>query len=192
MSIIKEILKKILEKEIKKEKENSFHEGMNQQRNEDRENRIKWSRIEDEELIGKPVIFKSNEWQELVVGELVEIQYPKNEQSSPFYIIKDYIGNDTACTMCRPLPFSRQKLVIMGKLSPDEYCALFYEGKRSFNEFRKHPDYGDESRNTFTNYENWQKKLIENGFYEKFKDFLSEKDAEDVKNWTELQNKFKT
>lgn len=185
------LIKKIFAKEIERLESISATKAVNQYRNESFENKNKFRKAEAEIWIGKPIIALSNEWNEPIVGELLRIEDFGN--GSFGYVYKNYITGKESFTMVNPLAFSEQKLNILGKLNPDEYCCLFYEGVSYFGEFRKHPNYGQKRELEFTNYENWIVQLNKNGFYEKFGEFLKseEKDSQEhLKQLTEQYGPF--
>lgn len=164
------LIQKIFAKQIKDLESVAASNAVAQYRKESLENKNNFRKIEAEIWLGKPIIALSNEWNEPIVGELLKIEEFKNNSFG--YVYQNYLTGKETFTLVNPFAFSEQKLKILGKLNPDEYCCLFYEGTSHFGEFRKHPNYGKEREQEFTNYENWIIQLNNNGFYEKFGEFL--------------------
>ena len=62
------LLKSIFSEEINAEKSNSFRAGMEEQRTSSFKSQSEIKKVEVEMMIGKPVIYVSNEWNDPIVG----------------------------------------------------------------------------------------------------------------------------
>lgn len=182
------VVKKLFNKQIKHLEAIAASNAVASYREEQTENHRKMKRCEAEMWLDKPIIGLSNEWNEPIVGELIEIVEEKN--GSFWFVYKNYLTNKESSTLFLPFAFSEQKLKTIGKMNPDEYCSLLYEGRSYFGEFRKHPNYGKTRENEFSGYENWVKKLKENGFYDRFGDFLKGEEEKAKIHLKELSDKY--
>lgn len=191
--MIKKILLKFLSNEVNAIKTKAFNDGKNLAKSEERINRANFAHIEAEMFIGKPVIILVNEWKNPVIGELVAAHFKDENTISPLYEVHNYLTNEKTFSLQKPFAFSMQKMIALDKLSPDEACSLFHEGKDRFYTYRKHQTYGkpmSELTCFFTGFNDWMEKLSENGFFTKFASFLDEEENKASENWAETLNYF--
>lgn len=164
--MIKNILKKFFPKTILEiEEKAKFHENkrISTERNEDY---LKSKMFEVTRLVDKPVIILTNEWQNPVIGKIISVKADGNRVD---YKVLDYLTNEVSTSSNTLIPYTYQKLKIFGKITPDEICALFFEGRYSSKEIRKNRD-SKYLENKRTNIEDWLEKLEKNGFFNDFPD----------------------
>lgn len=166
--MIRQLLCKLFPQTIEQIKKESQSFGYSQRQNEDWENRKKIKQIEAEQFQEDgPVITLANEWLNPTIGNIVEI----HNEKGLLYGIYDYISKQVIYTTNTPLIFSMQKLKMLGKLTPDEICCLFYEGRTYNTSFHKNKNCMNSETRGFTNYDDWVKKLTENNFFIDFPQF---------------------
>ncbi len=176
--MIKKILLKWLKNDINEMTTEAFNKGQVSQKIMETQRRAEFSRIENKEMIGKPVIILVNEWTNPVVGELVACHYKDENSYSPLYEVRNYLTNESSFSLSKPMAFSMQKLHALGKIAPDEIVALFYEGKDRFYTYRKNRE-----ENFYTGFDDWMEKLSVNGFFDKFGNFLDNEETMAEKSW---------
>lgn len=169
--------KKYFSKEINSLEIESFNNGIKSEK----ENYFNIRKIEFEIKKDKPLIILPNEWQNPIVGKFIRT-IKENDITNGTYEVFDYISNKVVITFANPLVFSEQKLAMFGKLTPDEICTLYFEGRDKVGTFRKHPNYGRDDF-IYTNYDDWKEKLEKNGFYKEFGEMLKEKEQEYEIDW---------
>lgn len=188
--MLKTLLMKFLKNEIAKEKQVAVNEAVKKAIAERRENEANFRRVVHESYKGKPIIILTNEWNNPIIGEVIDLEYGNG--NNPWYVCQDYISGEVCCCLSEPKAFSMQKLQILGKLNPDEICAMYFEGVSYHSTFRKLQSYGKENPNKFTGYEDWMENLTKNGFFERFGDFLQKKESEWNVIWKEKLAEFPT
>lgn len=177
-TMIKKILLNWLKNDINKLTTDAFNKGKTSQKLIDTQRRAEFSRIESDEMLGKPVIILVNEWTNPVVGELVGCHYKDENSYAPLYEVYNYLTNENSFSLSKPMAFSVQKLHALGKMNPDEIVALFYEGKDRFYTYRKNRE-----ENFYTSFDDWMEKLSANGFFEKFGEFLENEETMAENSW---------
>lgn len=114
-----------------------------------------------------PVIVLANEWQNPIVGKIIRVDNSPFDKKKRIAIIKDYITGDVSECYSTMLPFTMQKLKAIGKMTPDELCSFFFEGRYSWNEIYKKQDSAlMEDNIKWTNYEDWITRMKANGFFD--------------------------
>lgn len=155
-------IQKFFAKEINGLKNESYNKGYDSrmaQTLKDKENSIVF---EMQEMLGKPVICVSNEWENPVIGFAQEIIYiTKSEQ--PMLVIKDYLTMTENMSFGKVFSYTEQRFIALFKLDPFERCSLIYTNFYNEEEFSKNKI---GQTNTL---EEVQSILTKNGFYEKMK-----------------------
>lgn len=160
--MIQKLLSKLFPKTIQQIQTQSYNLGYSKHQDFDLAERKQIKLIEAEQFKEDgPVIVLANEWLNPTIGNIVEIYNDKGLM----YGIYDYISDETIYSTSTPLIFSMQKLQMLGKLTPDEICCLFYEGRHHNTSFHKNKDCMDSQERGFTNYDDWIEKLTKNDFF---------------------------
>ena len=170
MNILLKLIAHIVKSHIDEEKEKSFREGKfvgaNNKENERLNENIEIQMFEIKKHIGgNPVIILSNEWCNPIVAEIQSVEYDKGV----VYKVFDYLTGEIMYGSNTVMPFTIQKLKAIGKLSPNEIVALFFEGKFGKNEiFKTENPATIDSKFYRTNYIDWIEKMKNNGFFDKY------------------------
>lgn len=109
-------------------------------------------------LIGKPVIFIPNEWEEMVVGIVEEIDTSKY---SPIVTVFDYISNEHRTFIGFPFAYNTQRLHAFLKLDPYERFSIVYG--RNFPDVQRKPKLKEHISHELT-------MLRKHGFFKKLRD----------------------
>lgn len=119
-----------------------------------------------------PVIILSNEWQNPIVGKIVDVVDSPFDSKKRIAIVKDYITGEVVECYNTMMPFTMQKLKAIGKMTPDELCSFFFEGRYSWNEIYKKQDSAlTQEGAKWTNYADWVSRMRVNSFFEENKQF---------------------
>lgn len=116
--------------------------------------------ISMQQLVGKPVIVISNEWDNPIVGIASRIEFITLGKC-PILIVKNYIDGIEYMTFGKVFAFSSQKLRAVFKLSPFELCSLIYYQYA-------HVEFNKDIRHELIDYETVLSKLTANGFFSQF------------------------
>lgn len=159
------LLKSIFSEEINAEKSNSFRAGMEEQRTSSFKSQSEIKKVEVEMMIGKPVIYVSNEWNDPIVGfgiGTIDIG------SSCVLVIKDYISGTELTVMSMAHNYSETLLNAILKLNPFETASLVY---RNHDWSYEHKKYGE-----YSGKESLEEKLRASGFFNDLKKYEEEKE----------------
>lgn len=87
--------------------------------------------------IGDPIIVVGNEWENLIVGFVVDVDLITAAQQ-PAFIVKDYLSGTTCMTFGEVIDFSNQRLNALLKLDPFERWSLISKmGHHNHSSFSK-------------------------------------------------------
>ncbi len=165
MNLLKSWFLKVINKPIMEAENKGKILGRLEFEEERKKENMKINMFEIEKHIGKnPVIVLSNEWCNPIVADIKSVVY----ENGVVYEVFDYITGETMFGSNTVMPFTIQKLKIVEKLTPDDICAIFFEGKFSGNEIYKKQSTLIEQQFHRTNYDDWIKKMKENGFFDKY------------------------
>ena len=114
----------------------AFREGYHTAKNESFESRKCSEVFEMEMLLGLKVIVLSNEWEDLLVGTAVRIEYI-TKASQPVLVIKNCFTGREVLTFSQVLQFDEETLVALLKLTPYErwnirvpHCPVKWDKKK--------------------------------------------------------------
>ncbi len=158
------LVKSFFSKEIDAEKSLSFFKGMEQQRESSFKEQAGIKRLEVEMMVGKPVIYISNEWADPVVGFGVGTL---DIGSSCVLIIKDYISGKELTVMSTAHAYSETLLNAILKLNPFEAASLVYRNHDWSYEHMKYDQYNGA--------EYIKNKLASSGFFDELKKYEEKK-----------------
>lgn len=158
------LVKSFFNEEINAEKSLSFTKGMEQQRESSFKGKCGLKRLEVEMMVGKPVIYISNEWSDPVVGFGVGTL---DIGSSCALIVKDYISGKELTVMSTAHAYSETLLNAVLKLNPFEAASLLY---RNHDWSYEHPKYGQ-----YNGVEYIKNKLDTSGFFDELKKYEEKK-----------------
>jgi len=117
-----------------------LHEGISQERTRQQEFRDKIELTELQSLVGKPVIGFSNEWENIVVGVVTDLQFISKAQK-PIPVVFNYLTGKEQLVICKLMPFTEQRLKALIKLDPYERWCLISPSNKPYrvNDITKKP-----------------------------------------------------
>lgn len=160
------LVKFFFNEEINAEKSISFRLGVDEQRETSFKRRSEIKRIEIEMMIGKPVIYISNEWNDPIVGFGINTF---DIGTSCVLVIKDYITGKDLTVMSTAHNYSETLLNAVLKFNPFEAGSMIYRNHDWSYEHEKYGEYSGE--------ESLREKLKSSGFFEDLKKYEETKNG---------------
>lgn len=179
MGILYKLFSEVFKKDIKKSNEEAFLsgklDGRKEFHDEDRAERNKILNFELERMAkAGPVIALSNEWQNPVIGKVVNLTVSPWDKDKFVPMVKDYLTGNVFEEHRTLIPFSMKTLEAIGKLNPDDIVALFYEGRHSNKDvYKKRENITSSDETNYTDINDWLDRIDKKGFfldYPEFKD----------------------
>lgn len=110
------------------------------------------------EMIGKPIIVVSNEWDDVIVGFATEVRFITQSQQ-PILVMKNHITGEEMLVSGKVYAYTLQKLNAILKLDPYELCSLIYYPD-------VYEDFDKEKTGVRNSSEEFILKLKQSGFFE--------------------------
>lgn len=158
--ILFSILQKLFVKEITSLQNEAYNKGYDSRMNQTTKDKQESILFEMQEMLGKPVICVSNEWENPVIGFAQEIIYITKE-NQPMLVIKDYLTMEENMSFGKVFSYTEQRFKALFKLDPFERCSLIYTNFYSEEEFVKN------KIGVSNSLEEVVETLTKNGFYER-------------------------
>lgn len=112
-----------------------WDEGDRNGRSQERLSRDRMRKLEAEWFLGKPCIYVSNEWEDMLVGFVTSVD--TSRPGSAVTTIKDYVHDQELVIMGSPLAYTEQRLFALLKLNPFERASIVYARNYAEQEFDK-------------------------------------------------------
>lgn len=100
-----------------------YLDGINQERNRQSDTRDKIELDALRSLMGKAVIGISNEWENPLIGTMVDVDFI-TKAMRPVPVVHNVLTGETHITFAKIMPFTMQRFVAIMKLTPYERWCL--------------------------------------------------------------------
>lgn len=130
------LIQKLFAKQLSQLDNESYNRGYNEHIDKIRLDKRKSELFEMQEMVGKPVICVSNEWEDPVIGFAQEIIYI-TQAKQPMLVIKDYLTMNENMSFGKVFAYTDQRFKALFKLDPFERCSLIYTNFYHEEEFVK-------------------------------------------------------
>jgi hypothetical protein len=164
MSILYSLFSTIFSKDIAASNEKSAKLAVEKYKEEQKGLKKIFKNFEFTEMIGKPIIWLPNEWDNPVIGFVVDLT-SVSASEQPAMLVHDYVRNESIVVMSGYHAYTQQTFDALMKLDPFEYCSIHYKKGSNFKPFKK------EITQTRNSPDEIVELLKNNGFYEKVTEF---------------------